>query len=374
MLVVAINSDASTRAAKGPQRPVIPESERAELVAALSCTDLVTIFDTADVRHVIRALRPDVHVKGTDYTPETIPERDEVMAYGGRVAVAGDPKDHSTTELAARLRSTSLRSAAPEGPHRGASQLAQDDADASSASAAGLHEALHRLLGQRLQRQSGVGGGGEVDHGVGRLRMSPALAVHAQEEGQRRGSHRDREVHGTGVVADREPRGAHQGGQGVEIGGRCELGARGSRHHLLREGLLTGSPGHQRRASHLDQGAGGGGEGRRIDPSPAESPTGIDHREAPGADPLQQGLERRGRMRRAEAERSRDAVPSGESRCRRCATSERVSALAVTGWVWSQRTGKASGPSTGARGAARRAKIALCTLGAVQFPQSTTAS
>lgn len=107
VLVVAINSDASTRAAKGPQRPVIPEAERAELVAALACTDLVTIFDTADVRHVIRALRPDVHVKGTDYTPESIPERDEVIAYGGRVAVAGDPKDHSTTELAARLRSTS---------------------------------------------------------------------------------------------------------------------------------------------------------------------------------------------------------------------------------------------------------------------------
>ena len=98
-LVVAVNSDASTRAYKGPSRPVIPEAERAELVRALRCTDLVLIFEEPDVRTVIRALKPDVHVKGTDYTPETIPERAEVEAYGGRVAVAGDRKDHSTTAL-----------------------------------------------------------------------------------------------------------------------------------------------------------------------------------------------------------------------------------------------------------------------------------
>lgn len=102
-LVVAVNSDRSTRAYKGPGRPIIPEAERAELVAALACTDLVLIFDEPDVRAVIRALRPDVHVKGTDYSPETIPERDEVEAYGGKVAVAGDPKDHSTTDLQRRL-------------------------------------------------------------------------------------------------------------------------------------------------------------------------------------------------------------------------------------------------------------------------------
>lgn len=102
-LVVAVNSDASTRAYKGPGRPVIPEGERAELVRALRCTDLVLIFEEPDVRAVIRALKPDVHVKGTDYTPESIPERAEVEAYGGRVAVAGDPKDHSTTELISRL-------------------------------------------------------------------------------------------------------------------------------------------------------------------------------------------------------------------------------------------------------------------------------
>ena len=105
VLVVAVNSDASTRAYKGPGRPVIPEVERAELVAALACTDAVLVFDEPNVRGVIRALHPDVHVKGTDYTPDTIPEADEVRAYGGRTAVAGDPKDHSTTELAARLRS-----------------------------------------------------------------------------------------------------------------------------------------------------------------------------------------------------------------------------------------------------------------------------
>ena len=103
-LVVAVNSDASTRACKGPGRPHIPEAERAELVAALACTDAVVLFDVKDVRAIIRALRPDVHVKGTDYTPDTIPEAQEVRAYGGRVAVAGDPKDHSTTALAARLQ------------------------------------------------------------------------------------------------------------------------------------------------------------------------------------------------------------------------------------------------------------------------------
>lgn len=102
-LVVAVNSDASTRAYKGPDRPVIPEGERAELLRALRCTDLVLIFEEPDVRAVIRALKPDVHVKGTDYTPESIPEKAEVEAYGGRVAVAGDPKNHSTTSLLTRL-------------------------------------------------------------------------------------------------------------------------------------------------------------------------------------------------------------------------------------------------------------------------------
>jgi rfaE bifunctional protein nucleotidyltransferase chain/domain len=103
LLLVAVNSDASTRAYKGPGRPLVPEDERAEIVAALACVDYVVIFPTRDVVPIIRALRPDVHVKGTDYTPETIPEAAEVQAYGGRVAVAGDPKNHSTTALIAAL-------------------------------------------------------------------------------------------------------------------------------------------------------------------------------------------------------------------------------------------------------------------------------
>ena len=103
LLVVAVNSDASTRALKGPARPVIPQAERVELLCGLSCVDLVVLFDAPNVRGIIRALQPDVQVKGTDYTPESIPERDEVLAYGGRVAVAGDPKDHSTSALAEKL-------------------------------------------------------------------------------------------------------------------------------------------------------------------------------------------------------------------------------------------------------------------------------
>jgi D-glycero-beta-D-manno-heptose 1-phosphate adenylyltransferase len=103
VLVVAVNSDASTRRNKGPGRPVVPEAERAEIVAALACVDHVVIFGSKTVVPLIRKLRPDVQVKGTDYTPETIPEAAEVRKYGGRAAVAGDPKDHSTTDLLARL-------------------------------------------------------------------------------------------------------------------------------------------------------------------------------------------------------------------------------------------------------------------------------
>lgn len=103
VLVVAVNSDASTRAYKGPGRPHIPESERAELIAALACTDRVLVFNEPNVRSIIRELKPDVHVKGTDYTPDSIPEADEVRAYGGRTAVSGDPKNHSTTDIARKL-------------------------------------------------------------------------------------------------------------------------------------------------------------------------------------------------------------------------------------------------------------------------------
>lgn len=103
VLVVAVNRDASVRRLKGPERPVVPEDERAELVAALGCVDHVLLFEEDTVVPVIERLRPDLQVKGTDYTPETIPEREVVEAYGGRVAVAGDPKDHSTTETIRKL-------------------------------------------------------------------------------------------------------------------------------------------------------------------------------------------------------------------------------------------------------------------------------
>lgn len=102
-LVVAVNSDESVRRLKGPDRPVVPQAERAELVSALECTDLVLVFDEPDVRHVIRALTPDVHAKGTDYTVESVPERAEVEKYGGRVVITGDPKTHSTTAVLCKL-------------------------------------------------------------------------------------------------------------------------------------------------------------------------------------------------------------------------------------------------------------------------------
>ncbi len=102
-LVVAVNSDVSVRASKGASRPVFPASERAELVAALACVDRVVLFGEVDASAVIRALRPDVHVKGTDYTPETIPERALVLSLGGQVAIAGDPKNHSTSQITSWL-------------------------------------------------------------------------------------------------------------------------------------------------------------------------------------------------------------------------------------------------------------------------------
>lgn len=98
-LIVAVNSDASVRALKGEGRPLIPEAERAEILAALSDVDAVVIFSEPDVRSIIREIRPDVHAKGTDYTADTVPERDEVRAAGGRVEIVGDPKNHSTTEM-----------------------------------------------------------------------------------------------------------------------------------------------------------------------------------------------------------------------------------------------------------------------------------
>ena len=104
ILVVAVNADTSVRRSKGPGRPVVPEGERAELVAALRVVDWVLIFAEDTVAHVIRALRPDVHAKGTDYTENSVPEAALVRSLGGRVVITGDPKDHATTRTLERLR------------------------------------------------------------------------------------------------------------------------------------------------------------------------------------------------------------------------------------------------------------------------------
>ncbi len=107
-LIVAINDDASVAALKGPGRPVFPAADRAEMVAAFQGVSYVVIFPDPDVNRLLGLLQPDVHCKGTDYTAETVPERDTVRAYGGRVAIVGDPKDHSTRDLLARIRSGNL--------------------------------------------------------------------------------------------------------------------------------------------------------------------------------------------------------------------------------------------------------------------------
>src|ERR1700722_17414976 len=98
-LVVAINSDESVRELKGDGRPLMPAEERAEILAALSDVDAVVVFPERDVRALIREVRPDVHAKGTDYTANTVPERDVVAECGGRVEIVGDPKDHSASEI-----------------------------------------------------------------------------------------------------------------------------------------------------------------------------------------------------------------------------------------------------------------------------------
>ncbi len=105
VLVVGVNADASVRRLKGPGRPVLPQEDRARLVAALRVVDHVVVFEEDDVRALLLALRPDVHCKGTDYTADSVPERDTVRSYGGRVAIVGDPKDHDTRKLIARIRS-----------------------------------------------------------------------------------------------------------------------------------------------------------------------------------------------------------------------------------------------------------------------------
>ena len=104
VLVVGVNGDGSVRRLKGEGRPLMPAEDRALLVAALRAADHVVVFEEDDVSRLLLTLRPDVHCKGTDYTEETVPERDVVRSYGGRVAIVGDPKDHDTSALLTRIR------------------------------------------------------------------------------------------------------------------------------------------------------------------------------------------------------------------------------------------------------------------------------
>ena len=104
--MVGINSDREVRSLKGEGRPALPEAERAEVIASLRVVDAVTIFDEPTVTELIQAIKPDFHAKGTDYTVDSVPERETVRSYGGTVAIVGDPKHHSSTEI---IRAISAR-------------------------------------------------------------------------------------------------------------------------------------------------------------------------------------------------------------------------------------------------------------------------
>lgn len=103
LLIVGVNSDEQVREQKGEGRPILPATQRAEIVAALESVNYVTVFDEPTVAELLLALKPDVHAKGTDYTVDSVPEREVVKSYGGRVAIVGDPKDHSTSEILSRM-------------------------------------------------------------------------------------------------------------------------------------------------------------------------------------------------------------------------------------------------------------------------------
>lgn len=104
VLVVGVNSDEATRKLKGPGRPILSSDDRAELVAALECVDLVVVFDDDNVARLLEGLRPDIHCKGTDYTEDTVPEREVMRKLGGETRIVGDPKDHSTRDFIATVR------------------------------------------------------------------------------------------------------------------------------------------------------------------------------------------------------------------------------------------------------------------------------
>ena len=105
LLIVGINSDEQARRLKGEGRPLMPQDQRAEIISSIEAVDLVTIFAEPTVAQLLLALRPDIHAKGTDYTEDSVPERDVVRSFGGRVAIVGDPKDHSSSEMIEQVSS-----------------------------------------------------------------------------------------------------------------------------------------------------------------------------------------------------------------------------------------------------------------------------
>jgi rfaE bifunctional protein nucleotidyltransferase chain/domain len=109
-LAVGVNSDESVRRAKGPGRPIVPQAERIEIVAALACVDAAVLFDEDSPASLLAKLQPDVHAKGTDYTADSVPEREVVKGYGGRTAIVGDPKDHATTDLIETIKLSAVSS------------------------------------------------------------------------------------------------------------------------------------------------------------------------------------------------------------------------------------------------------------------------
>jgi rfaE bifunctional protein nucleotidyltransferase chain/domain len=103
LLIVGINSDEQARRLKGEGRPLLPQDQRAEIISSIEAVDLVTIFSEPTVEQLLLALEPDVHAKGTDYTEDSVPERDVVRSFGGRVAIVGDPKEHSSSDMIEKL-------------------------------------------------------------------------------------------------------------------------------------------------------------------------------------------------------------------------------------------------------------------------------
>ena len=109
ILIVAVNSDSSLKRLKGESYPIVPEDERLEVLAALECIDILTLFPETTVERLLLQLKPHVHAKGTDYTRETVPERETVLSYGGEIAIVGDPKHHSSTNIIEVIRSSELK-------------------------------------------------------------------------------------------------------------------------------------------------------------------------------------------------------------------------------------------------------------------------